>query len=449
MLRVAVAVAFWPALFFGDSYEYLALATNDPIGVSAKRPSGYPLLLKLFSLDGRSVATVTLVQHLAGIVTGALVYGLLVKLGVRRWVALAAAAVVLLDGYAVALEHFILAEAFFTLALTAASFLAIGERRGPASLAASGALLAAAVLMRPVALFAVPFWAAYLLLKRFDRRALALAALALVLPLVAYASAFKVKSGEFGLTQADGWFLYARVAEIADCRGVSLEREARPLCERSPGAGGRRVGYYLWDARSPARRLFGPIRDPGSRQARTNGVLRGFGVDIIAARPGRYAGMVAEDVLRYFEPGVMSVGNSDQGLKLALPVSGKPLAPGQRGTNTMPTRPGTFAHQVRRYQDLFHTPRWLLGPVFVLTLLVVVVAAFRRFRASLPHAREVMFLAGASLAMLVGAVATSEFIVRYLIPIVPLLISAGVLALTDLARLGARGAHGRDGARRG
>ena len=434
-LRVAVAIAFRPALFFGDSYEYLQLATEDPLGISAKRPSGYPLLLKVFSLDGRSVGAVTAVQHLAGLVTGVLVYAMLLRLGVRRWAAAVAAGVVLLDGYAIALEQFVLSEAFFTLALTAACFLAIGERRGPVALGASGLLLAAGVLMRPAAIFALPFWAAYLLLRRFERRALAVGALALVLPLFAYASIFEMKSGEFGITQADGWFLYARVAEMADCRGVRLEREARPLCERSPGAGGRRVGYYLWDSRSPARRLFGQIHEPGSRQRRTNDVLKGFAIDIIAAHPTRYAEMVADDVLRYFQPGVMSVGNSDEGLKLALPVSGQPLAPGQRGSNTTPARPGTLAYQLRRYQDLIHTPRWLLGPLAIAALLAVVLAAFRRNRAVMAHGREVMLLAGAGLAMLVGSVATSEFIVRYLIPFVPLLISGGILALTDLARL--------------
>lgn len=435
-LRVAVAVAFRPALFFGDSYEYLELAIEDPLGISAKRPSGYPLLLKVFSLDGRSVAAVTAAQHLAGLITGVLVYALLLRLGVRRWAAVLAAGVVLLDGYAIALEQFVLSEAFFTVAVTAACFLAIGERRGPVALGASGLLLAAAVVMRPAAIFAVPFWAVYLLLRRFDRRAVAVGALALALPLLAYGSVFQTKSGEFGLTQADGWFLYARVAEIADCRGVSLEREARPLCERSPGAEGRRVGYYLWDSRSPARRLFGQIHEPGAKQAHTNAVLRGFAMDIIVARPERYAEMVAEDVLRYFQPGVMSVGNSDEGLKLALPVSDEPLAPGERGANTTPAPPGTLAYQLRRYQDLVHTPRWLLGPLIVAALLVVLLAAFRRYRTAVARGREVLLLVGAGLAMLVGSVATSEFIVRYLIPLVPLFVSGGTLALTDFTRLG-------------
>ena len=433
-VRVAVAVAFRPALFFGDSYEYLQLAMEDPLGISAKRPSGYPLLLKIFSLDGRSVAAVTVVQHLAGLVTGVLVYALLLRLGVRRWVAVIAAAVVLLDGYAIALEQFILSEAFFTVAVVAACFLVIGERRGAVALGISGLFLAAAVLMRPAAVFALPFWAAYLLLRRFDLRAVAVGVLALLLPLVSYASVFKIKSDEFGLTQADGWFLYARVAEMADCRGVRLEREARPLCERNPGAGGRRVGYYLWDSRSPARRVFGQIREPGPKQAHTNEVLRGFATDIVAAHPGRYAEMVTEDVLRYFQPGVMSVGNSDEGLKLALPASNDPLAPGERGSNTTPAPPGTLAYQLRRYQDLVHTPRWLLGPLAAAGLLVVLLAVFRRHRRVVAHGREILLLGGASIAMLVGSVATSEFIVRYLIPLVPLLISAGALALTDLAR---------------
>ena len=58
-------------------------------------------------------------------------------------------------------------------------------------------------------------------------------------------------TGRFGLTQADGWFLYGRVGEIADCGGADIPRAARPLCERN--ARDRREGaaYHIWNADGP------------------------------------------------------------------------------------------------------------------------------------------------------------------------------------------------------
>ena len=130
-VRVAVAIAYQPAIFFGDSWAYLDLAYGgSPVGFAPDRPSGYPLLIDLLSVFGRSLGAITTAQHLAGLLTGVLVYALLVRLRVPRWLATAGAAVVLLDAYAMALEQQILAEAFFTLALAASFFLVVGPRPG-------------------------------------------------------------------------------------------------------------------------------------------------------------------------------------------------------------------------------------------------------------------------------------------------------------------------------
>ena len=138
-VRVAVAIAYKPAIFFGDSWAYLDLAYGgNPVGLAPDRPSGYPLLIDLLSIFGRSLGAITTAQHLAGLLTGVLVYALLLRLRLPRWLATAGAAVVLLDAYAMALEQQILAEAFFTLALAASFFLVVGRDRGAVALAASG-----------------------------------------------------------------------------------------------------------------------------------------------------------------------------------------------------------------------------------------------------------------------------------------------------------------------
>jgi len=313
-------VAYQPAIFFGDSWAYLDLAFDgNPVGFAPDRPSGYPLLIDLISAFGRSLGAITAAQHLAGLVSGVLVYALLQRLRLPRWLSTAGAAVVLLDAYAMALEQQILAEAFFTLALVASFFLVAGRDRSGVSLAASGALLGAAATMRTAALFAVPVWALYVVWTHRRAALVGPAAVGLLVPLLAYASWHAADTGRFGFTQAGGWFLYGRVGEIAECADAKVPVAARPLCDRN--ARDRREGaaYHIWNADGPARRTFGGMStDPGV-QARSNDALGGFARAIIRDRPAGYAQLVWDDFLRYFTPGAHARGNSD--LAVALPKS--------------------------------------------------------------------------------------------------------------------------------
>lgn len=442
-VRVAVAIAYRPAIFFGDSWAYLDLAYGgSPVAFAPDRPSGYPLVIDLLSAFGRDLATITTAQHVAGLVTGVLTYALLLRLRVPRWLATAGAAVVLLDAYAMALEQQILAEAFFTLALVAAFFCMAGRDRGTVALAASGALLAVAATMRTAALFAVPVWALYVLWTHRSTRLVAPAVLGLVLPLLVYASWHAADTGRFGITQADGWFLYGRVGEIADCGDANVPAGARPLCDRN--ARDRREGaaYHIWNADGPARRTFGGMSSDPDEQARSNDALRGFARAIIRDRPGVYAELVWDDFLRYFTPGARSRGNSD--LAVALPQFGRIVRRNEIARDRW--FPGFVPHvhppakRVRDYHERIHVPRPLIAALAIAAVLelAIAAAAFALRRAGPPRRREVFLLTGAGLAMLLGTAATSEFVLRYLIPVVPLLVCGGAAAAADLAALAAR-----------
>ena len=447
-VRVGVAVAYWPAVFFGDSWSYLNLAYEG--GFAPDRPSGYPQALHLLSVFGRDLGTITIAQHLAGLATGVLAYALMLRLRLPRWLATLGAAVVVLDAYAIALEQQILAEAFFTLALVGSFFLVAGRDRGPVSLAASGLLLALAATMRTAALFAVPVWLVYVLWTQRALRLAAPAVAALVIPLLAYSAWHSADTGKFGLTEADGWFLYGRVGEVADCGDADIPRDARPLCARN--ARDRREGaaYHIWNADGPARRVFGGMSRNADEQARSNGILRDFAFAIIRDRPGRYAELVWDDFTRYFDSDAASRGNSD--LAVQLPQFGRLV-----GNNEIARDrwfPGFVPHvqppakRMRDYHETFHTPRPVMGALAlaaVAALLVSAAAALLR-RTPLPRRREVFLLSGAALAMLLGTAATSEFVLRYLIPVIPLLVVGGIAACADLAaaalRLVARVAPG-------
>src|SRR4051812_33707082 len=74
-LRVAAWVSFWPGLMYSDSWSYADLAYHGtPVGISPTRPIGYPVLLRIISLPGRSIAAITGLQHLAGLAIALLVY---------------------------------------------------------------------------------------------------------------------------------------------------------------------------------------------------------------------------------------------------------------------------------------------------------------------------------------------------------------------------------------
>ncbi len=73
------------------------------------RPVGYPAFLKLLPTDWE-LAVVPAVQHLFGLAIAVLLYALLVRLGVpKTWSALATAPV-LLDGYQLNIEQYILSR---------------------------------------------------------------------------------------------------------------------------------------------------------------------------------------------------------------------------------------------------------------------------------------------------------------------------------------------------
>ena len=92
------------------------------------------------------------------------------------------------------------------------------------------------------------------------------------------------------------------------------------------------------------------------------------------------------------------------------------------------------AKRVRDYHQTVHTPRPLMGGLALAALaaLLVSIVAALVGRAPLPRRREVFLLSGAALAMLLGTAATSDFVLRYLIPVVPLLVCGGVAACADL-----------------
>ena len=449
-LRAAAEAAYWPALSYaGDSSLYLKLAwTGSPVGSAPERPSGYAFALDLLTEPGKQLSNLTIAQHAAGLATAVLVYAIARRISLPKWAAAGAAGLVLLNSHQIVLEQMILAEALFTLALVASMYLALGPERGPWALAASGALLGSAATMRLAALYAVPIWAIYVLWVHRPRLAMAAAA-GLAVPVLAYSTWHAAEEGSFGFDQASGWFLYGRVAEIGDCDGANIPQKARPLCDRVPRDDTEGAGWHLWDAYGSAHRVFGRLGGTPERVERTDEAMGAFARAIIRDRPGRYAGLVAEDVLRYFTPGARARYISD--LAVAFPASDQlgQLAPttAERYVPEFTPRRRAPADALDAYESVFHTPRWLMAALVLVALAALAVGAVRR---RLSRGREILLLSGSALAMLVGATATSEFVFRYFVPLVPLVACGGLaaaLTLVELRRPTAEGLPSREGRR--
>ena len=212
---------------------------------------------------------------------------------------------------------------------------------------------------------------------------------------------------------------------------------ARPLCNRVPRDSREGAAYHLFHPSGTAHRAFGSLVRPPERQQRVNGLLRDFALGIIKDRPLDYAAMVGADFLRYFRPGQRSRYISD--LSIAFPDAAElqGLDPGVKRRFYPDLEPTAREHAalLRSYQAVVHVPRWLLAPLALAGLLVMLASVFRRARRRMPRCAEVLLLAGGSLCVLLGATATSEFVLRYLVAVVPLLVTGGLAACLDLRSL--------------
>ena len=441
-LRGATEAAFWPALSYaGDSALYLKMAwTGAPVLTVPERPSGYPMAIDLLTEPGRALGALTIWQHLAGLAAGVLVYAIARRVALPKWAAAVAAAFVLLNSHQIVLEQMVLAESLFTLLLLGSVYLVIGPDRGPAALAASGVLLGLAATMRLAAVYAIVIWAAYVLwAHRPPIRVAAIAAAGLATPLLAYSTWHAIEEGTFGFDQASGWFLYGRIAEIGDCGDADVPEKSRALCARVPQDDREGAGWHLWNAEGSAHRILGRLNPSPERAAETDDILGSFAWAIIRDRPLRFAGLVGEDVLRYFAPGQRARYISD--LAIEFPAEDRlgqltPPVREQFAPDFEPRRRAP-AGALDAYESVMHTPRWLMAGFALASLAALVLALLGR---GIAARREIVLLSGTALLMLVASTATSEFVFRYFVPLVPLLVLGGLLSLREIRQVALKGA---------
>jgi 4-amino-4-deoxy-L-arabinose transferase-like glycosyltransferase len=462
VLRCVTSLAYRPAIFgIADSNWYLAVSQHlEPSGL---RPVGYSAFLRLLPLDGR-LALVPAVQHLVGLGCGVLVYALLLRLGVRRWLAALAAAPVLLDAYQLNIEQQILSETVFQALLLGGGALLLWSRPLPPwNAAAAGLAFGAAALMRPVGLVViVPAAVTILFLRSRPSRVVTLASLAaaFALPLALYAAWFESVHGRYGLSTYGGHQLYGRVAEFVECGAFAVPEHERPLCPVEPVGERPAPNFYIWSPESPARSV-----EPPSGMTRDD-VVGDFSRRAIRNQPLAYARAVGSDFLHGLSPAKTSGAGGFEvdpwHFQRTFPVfyDGR-LCPEAAVAPAAATREGcaararatsetireyggdegevdrTLASFLRFYQRFGYTTGPLLAAGLVVALLAVV-GVGRARRAELRAASFLFATLGAGVFL--AAVSASSFSWRYQLPLVVLLPPAAAAGIETL--LGGRGAHG-------
>ena len=458
-LRALVFVTFQPALeYLQDSYDYIVNAQN--FRPSVLRPILYPAVLKVVGWIG-GLELVPLLNHLMGITSAVLLYAVLHRAGVRKWLAALAVAPLLLDAYQIGVEQFVLSEPLFQLLIvTAVAALMWNPTTSWRAAAIAGAALAGVALTRSVGLpLLIP---AFLLLvvRRSGWRPVAAFVTAAAVLLVPYVSWFASLHGPPALQRYSGVMLASRAMVIADCSRIEVLPHERPMCVPVPPGRRATSDWYAMAPESPLRNLQLP---PGLHY---NDATGAFAKKVLREQPADYARLVWRDFRHYFRPGRETTHldlpiRNWQFAKHKLPKTWFPLGPlpdpyrgahpyiggeqqstvasyGLHGERLTPTLWPRGQAWLASYQDKAFTP----GPLLLLCAVVAVVAGgARRLDPQLRRLHlYALYLAGSAIGLMVLTTMTTTFEYRYLLPTLVLLPPAGALAAELLLqRLRARG----------
>ncbi len=441
-LRVVAVVAIRPGTWFSDSNGYVEAAATGTLSMT--RAVGYSLLVAPFYWLGSAQALIVF-QHLIGIAIVVVLYALLIRRGAPRWVALLGALPAGLDLYLVVVEHTMMAEIAYHAALVGTFALLLWRPEpGVVALAAAGALLGYAGLVRSVGAPVFAVFVLYLLARRTGwRRTGAFVAGGAVVTL-AYMSVFAIQHGRFAVSASSGQFIYGKVAPFADCTKLDgLSAAERELC---PDPDDRLTpNEYTWSTESP---IFGATREPR---------VRAFATTVIRQQFGDYLDVVVTGFLHYFRAGHVIEGDDypvepwqfpDDPSAVGYPGYRGPIRAGiaQRQRDHPITEPNRYVDRMvgepavnaaasrwlhRRQLHLLFTP----GPVFALCVLLVAAALVTR--RGPPRLRaDAALVAATALAALAVSQALSVFSYRYGMGLIILLPFAAALAITALLARG-------------
>jgi hypothetical protein len=288
-LRALTLAAYHPALIYIDTLKYLYGASPG------SEPLGYTVLLRSVLLIG-DLGTMAAIQHLLGLAMAAVLYGVLRRRGVSRWLAAVAVAPVLLDAYQMQMEQMIMPDVWFEAMIVAGLAVLLWRPAVtvPAA-AAAGLILGASATFKQLGEFLILPTVLYLVAagggsRRAVARSAALAA-AFALPILCYCSVSYTRTGNFRLSHSQS--TTGRLAAAADCATLKLPAAVRPLCP-APSEQAHGPDWLEHSGRSP---LYATVIPPGTRRSTLIGALDAA---IENQQPLRVAASIVRDSVRLF-----------------------------------------------------------------------------------------------------------------------------------------------------
>jgi hypothetical protein len=437
VLRVLAGLAYRPVLFYIDTTRYLY---NVAPGMD---PLGYKGVLRgiLFVANLDAVAAI---QHLLGLAIAVLIYVLLLRRGVPRWLAALATAPVLLDAYQIQIEQTLMPDVWFEALIVAglAILLWRPETSWRRAVAGGLALGTSATFAQVGEALLVPA-VIYLLVAgggwwRVAARAAALC-LGFVAPIALYSTVSLLVSGNFFLSHTGVTSLYGRLAAAADCATLRLPAHERGMC---PGPAQQANGpdWLEFGDGSPIRPYYANLP-----RTQTDNLISDFNHRVLAQQPLRVLGAYTGDVLKLFmltrATGAGDTPISRWQFQTAYPyfdphasrqVVGGAIARYGGGRPAV-WRPG--AAFLRSYQlGGGYTP----GPVFALAALAGLAGSAallrRRNRAQTRQLAVACLLMSASAAAVLLVSDFFEFSWRYQLPALVTLVPAGALGVAVIIR---------------
>jgi len=448
VLRAAVQLAYRPALFYIDSSRYLYNAGGmDPVGYKG------PLRAILFLANFDAVAAV---QHLLGLAMAVLLYLVLLRRGVPRWLAALAIAPVLLDAYQLQIEQMVMPDVWFEAMIVAGLAILLWPRgrAGWRRVLLAGLVLGGAATVAQVADALLVPAVIYLLVEggRWKRRGVkdggwlravrrpAVLCVAFAAPILAYSTVSLLATGAFFPSHTGFTSFYGRIAAAADCGTLRLPADERAIC---PTTGQQAQGPdWLEFARtSPIRPFYRNLpRD------QVDSLISNFNSQVLRQQPERVAGAYLHDLVRPFaltRDGTLGVTPiSRWQFQLSFPYN-----PPHESVGFVHTAISRFGggdpavwHPVAAFLRGYqlhggYTPGPLLG-LCVLAGLAGSLALLRRrtdlATRQLSLACLLFFLSGASVLL---ASNLYEFSWRYQLPALVTLVPAGALGISVIIRV--------------
>jgi hypothetical protein len=359
-LRVYFLYQYRPALLgFPDSVVYV-IDAHQGLFADPLRVSGYALFLRVLHRLSDHLLLVTIVQHGLGLLSGLLLFDAVRRARAPIGLGLLPAAVVMLGGSELMLEHALLTDSLFIFFTDLSIWFVVRSWVGDWRWAlGAGLSMGCATIDRTVGLELLPFVLGALLIgpaaagsrlvagrrrrgapaasggSRGDggargdrgrqgsrpglrnsmtprpraRRALQGSGIVVaglvgaLLVIVPFVYAHKRDTGTWGFASASYFDLYGRVAPWADCSKFTPPAGTAKLCIHDPVSQRQGTEYWVFTGGSPAIAAYGSPEWYGPPpQKDENNQLRAFSEAAIEGQPLTYLEYVGRDLVRVVDP---------------------------------------------------------------------------------------------------------------------------------------------------